>query len=160
MDLVQFTSYEEVRAAIGVSEEELPDAVIGLPMYLQSLLLDLDEIHEDVDTTYVALTGTLDADEQRFQRLVQLFATYSVARTLLTGLDLFAPKRIQDGRAELERTEDPYAAVREGVLAMYGRVRLKLIEAFETLVPAAEVSVTTLTWGSSVGIAADPVTNE
>lgn len=159
--LTNYTTADEIRAALGVSDEELENATIELGDYYRLLLIDLDEIADDLATQYEALTGSLSAAQARFQRRVQVFATYSVARVLVTSLPLFAPKRVQDGRAEQERIQDPYKDTREGVLAMYGRLRDKLVEAYAELFPEAEVfTPTTISFCSSVGLAVDPVTNE
>jgi hypothetical protein len=158
--LIDFTSYEEIRAALGVSDEELEDATLALPMYEQDLIIDLDEIHENIDTEYHDLAGTLSNDQLRFQRCVQVFSTYSVARHLLNSLPMFAPKRMQDGRAEQERSDDPYEATRIGVNGMYGRLRAKLAEAFETLFPGEEAVASIYpTFATSTGLPLDPVTN-
>ena len=158
--LTDYTSYDEIRAALGVSDEELEDATLALAMYEQDLLLDLEEIHDTIPTAYNALSGALSADQLRFQRCVQVFSTYAVARHLLTGLPLFAPKRVQDGRAEQERVNDPYADTRVGVQGMYTRLRTKLAAAFNTLFPAetATPPVTPI-YAVGVGLALDPVTN-
>jgi hypothetical protein len=158
--LTDYTSFDEIRAAIGVNDEELEDATLTLPMYEQNLVIDLDEIHDDIDTAYNALLAPLSADQERFQRCVQLFATYSVARHLLGSLPIFLPKRVQDGRAEQERVNDPYEGVREGVNGMYARMREKLLAAFNVLFPATPgTPAVTQVFAVGVGLSLDPVTN-
>ena len=40
--LTDYTTYDTVRAVLGVAEEELEDATLGLPMYLQQLQKSMD----------------------------------------------------------------------------------------------------------------------
>lgn len=157
--LTQYTSPDEVRSKLGVGPKELRDADIELEGREQELVEDLESININLPANYAALSGSLSANQLRFQRRVQLFAAYSVARALLTSLAIFAPQRITDGRAETQRIADPYAATRVGVEAMYALLRARLIEAYAALFPLEALPAsTTLTVVASTGLALDPVT--
>lgn len=160
MALTQYTTPDEVRGILGVAAKELPDAVLESALQEQLLIIDLEQINVSLPASYLALTGALSANQTRFQSLVQAFSAYSVAREKLSGLPLSSPVRIQDGRAELERTADPYKGVREGVEAMYAFLRARLAAAYLVLFPTATVpSVSYVTIVTSTGLALDPVTN-
>ena len=160
--ITQFTSYDEIRATLGVSDEELEDATLALPMYMRDLGFELADIASDVESTYAtvaALPGPLTTVQQRFYDAVQLFSTFNVAKQLLTSLPLFAPKSIGDGRADFDRQADPFQDVRDGVLAGLSLARSRVAAAYGTL------NSTTLTncivapiFVRSTGIATDPVT--
>lgn len=43
--LTEYTTYEEIRAVLGVADEELEDAVLAQPLFERQLILDLDDIN-------------------------------------------------------------------------------------------------------------------
>lgn len=135
MALAPYTTYADVRAACGVTEEEVPDAVLSLQLYELTLLRDL----KGVSASLAADFGAWSADgapalQQAAASAVKLFATYAVARTLSVGLPLAAPKDIGDGKATLARFADaPYRAVIERVQAEYEKALAELRSAVEAL---------------------------
>jgi len=44
--LTEYISYAEVRAVLGVSPKEIPDSVIGLDVYEQQFLLDMEDVDQ------------------------------------------------------------------------------------------------------------------
>jgi hypothetical protein len=162
LDLLDLTSYDEVRAVLGVSDEELSDTTLALPIYLQKLQMDLESVHPDLEDLY-ASTAALPESIRTFQQqklfnVVQVYAAHASARTLLTSAALFAPKNITDGRAGVERFQDPFALLRDDIdnalIAL--RVRLK------NLLVAAGLTFPLVTGRAYFGAAplsVNPVTN-
>lgn len=159
-------SYDEVRALLGVNDEELADRTIGLRVYVLSFEESLNELDESMSKSSGALRSQFDtvrkiaqasrtAVQQRFFDNVQSYATYHVADDLVSTLPQFSPKTITDGKAMVMRHADaPYQKVIEGVRAGKARAvgRLKrayqgqLGEAVTTSVvtPASPLRVSTL----------------
>jgi hypothetical protein len=162
--LTDYTSYDEVRAVLGVSVEELEDQTLSLPLYVRMLTFELTDLASDMVDQYLAVwaltASARTSAQQKFFDVVQLYSAYSASKHLLTSLPLFAPKRITDGRAEFERQIDPFADTRMGVLAGFYATRKRLLSLYEALT-STTVAVETYTPGFTVstGIATDPVTN-
>ena len=164
MALLDFTTYEEVRAVLGVSATELTDSVLSQPQYSTTLTLELREISTSVSTLYATISAIPEvgrtANQQWFYDLTRLTAAYAIASNLLISLPLFSVSRLTDGRAEFERQKDIFKDVKEAVEAMYGRLRGKLAELLLTLEPNAIVfSEVTQVYTVSIGLGTDPVTN-
>ena len=129
MNLLDVTSYEEVRALLGVSEEELEDQTLALPNWSTELTLKLGEISALVEPTYVAIAATAEAgrtaDQKKFHLITRLYGAYVVAEELLNSLPLFAYKRVSDGKAEQDRI-DFFDDVKTGVKTGAANMRLRL----------------------------------
>ncbi len=141
MALIDFTSYDDIRAALGVSSEEIEDTTLSLPLYELNLAAELEGVGETLVDLFKALPPDLlswSPAERRLDRWTRLFATYSVARQLLGALPLFAPKEISDGKAtEVRFALDPYKATTKTVLEQWAAARTKLAE---TLAEATSTS--------------------
>ena len=153
--LIDYTSYDEIRAVLGVSDEELEDSTLSLPMYLTTLTLGLGDIDTTLETQYLTLKAatTLTPKEQKLLDVVSVFSAYAVAQHLLTSMPLFAPKRITDGRAETDRVTDPFKDVRLGVNHTYASLKARLSELLE--IPVASTRI----YFGAVGLAINPVTS-
>jgi len=158
--LTQYTSYDDIRAALGVAPEEITDDVLGLTSYEQILTFDLYDITPAIGSYYLALPGSgLTADQERFQDLMQVYAAYVIAQHLLTSLPMFGPQSIRDAKTEIQRISDPYKATREGVIAFYGLMRARLLAAYLVLVPAAPISsAAVFNPMAAIPLGTDPVT--
>jgi len=165
--LTSYTSFDEVRSAIGVAEEEITDDVLSQTIFELVLGFDLGDIGIFVPTIqdhYLALIDTVatpapSVDEGRFISILRVYATYVVARHLLRTLEMFAPQTIKDAKTELARVADPYADVKAGVEVFYQQMRARLLAAYLVLFPSATpnnaVSFSPLL---AVGLGVDPVT--
>ena len=82
MALTAYTSYADVRAALGVTPKELSDDTLALPLYENVLVLAFGKqdagFQAFLDTT-LAVVGP-SALQSYFLRLAQVFATYTVAQ--------------------------------------------------------------------------------
>jgi hypothetical protein len=160
--LTEYTTYEDVRAALGVSEEELADATLELQTFLTLLEEDLIEVNAAVPTAWLALPedpATDTALEKRFRALVRLYSTYDVAFRLLDPAQMFGYLKVADGRASVERTADAFKDLRTNVAAMRTSVKALLLGALLALVPSASVPTpSVLSYVSGVAGSSDPVT--
>lgn len=165
--LTDYTSYDTVRALLGVGRFEVTDTTLGLAIYENQFLLDLEGLDGGVGaarTEYARIAAisppsTRTSTEARYFMLVGMFAGYAVAKELLTTAPMFAPKTISDGKADKTRFDDPFLAQREGVLSGYADLRSRIATMLLTLVPAAAVTaVPGRVFISSTGTAPDPVT--
>jgi hypothetical protein len=159
MALINYTSYEDIRAALGVTDEELDDDTLGLQLYEDHLKADLEDVSYDVDTVHAGLEGasTLTATEERFMRASRLFATYSVAKALTNTLPMFGQKSVEDGKAKVERFTDPYRATVLAVNSEFERWRSKLKATYEAI---GQVATTTSSrvYAMAVTPSSDPIT--
>lgn len=161
--LTEYTTYEEIRAVLGVADEELEDAVLAQPLFERQLILDLDDINTGLVDQFKTISAidyaTRSTAQKRFFDLVQLYSAYAIGKSLLTSLPYFAELRMQDGRGHKERVKDPFQLTQAGVLAGCESLRLKLSAAFVALFGGDTVTRTIRTMVVGVGIAKDPVTN-
>ena len=158
--LTDFATYDEIRAVLGVSDEELEDGTLALPMYLKLLQLDFGDIAGTLEAQYLAAKASItpSAAEQKLVDVVSVFSAYAISKHLLTSLPLFAPKRITDGRAETDRITDPFEGVREGVNSMC-RVRESRVGAALAALGTSVTVNPARTFFSVAGLAINPVTN-
>jgi hypothetical protein len=159
--LTDYTSYAEVRAILGVSSKELADETLALPLYEKLLRSELAEVDSNLGETYTSTLlipeGSRSVAEQKFIDITQVFSSYSTAKTLLSSLPYFGPKRVGDGRAEAERTTDPFKDTREQVDAAFGTIRQRLITAY-TAVGGRSGRPVPRAYFAASGIGTDPVT--
>ena len=158
--LTDFATYDEIRAVLGVSDEELEDGTLALPMYLKLLQLDFGDIAGTLEAQYLAAKASItpSAAEQKLVDVVSVFSAYAISKHLLTSLPLFAPKRITDGRAETDRITDPFEGVREGVNSMYPVLKSRVGAALTALGTSVTASPARIFF-SVAGLAINPVTN-
>jgi hypothetical protein len=166
--LTDYTSYDEIRAVLGVSNKDIKDETLALALYERLLLIDLDSLDSTagagIRSLYATVSGTPQgsrtADQQRYFELAQVYSAYSVSNTLLTSLPYFAVKRVTDGRAEAERIADPFADVKESVPLMLSTLRRRLLMAYTVLGGVVSSGATghTRVYFAATGLSKDPVT--
>ena len=161
MKITDLTTYDDIRAALGVAKSELKDNTVSLAVYRNNLQIELDKVGSGL---LAAFEGLSDDDslwtepERTFANLVQLFSTYAVAKHLTVSLPLFSPKEISDGKSHITRyAVDPYKATVEGIHTLYETYRSALVEAFKALTSSSSTSVVR-TFMSVAAAASDPVT--
>jgi hypothetical protein len=164
MPITSFTTFDEIRAALGVSATELPDSIIGQEQYSTLAVLDLEAVNSGIPALYSTIFALPEANrsaaEQRYYLLVRLFITYAIARNLLTSLPLFSVSRLSDGRAEFTRQPDIFEDVRLGVQGMFNTLRTKLTTSYVGLAPLEEAyKQASFNFTVSTGLGLDPVTN-
>lgn len=135
MALIDFTTYDDIRAALGVSSDDLEDTSLSLAVYetnLKSELMDVDPaVIADYATVKDVSTATRTAPQQWFFEVTRLFATYAVAKQLTASLSMFASKTQTDGKAEVSRFPlDPYKTTIKKIEQQYEQVRARLVSAY------------------------------
>jgi hypothetical protein len=157
--LTDYTTYNDLRAALGVSSTDLPDEVLSLNLYELMLKQEFDAIDLTLESTYITteeLTAPTAA-EMRFLSATDLFATYAVAKHLTASLPMFSFRQMTDGKAQGTRFDNPYKDTIAYVMSQYDTAKTKLVEAF-----AAVGTVTTTTVAKSyfavISPSTDPVT--
>lgn len=164
LTLADYTSNDTVRGLLGVSAKEVEDADFTAleEGHLLAVTLALEDINETVPAMFEAINdkdeGARTTLEQRMYSLTRMLAGVLVAKSIAAGsVDLFAPKRIGDGKAEQERVQDPFDALRANLAASYG----SWYERLTAVVGRMDVVTTprpVVTYVGSVGLAVDPVT--
>lgn len=148
--LTDYTSYAEVRAILGVSIYELADETLALPLFTQVLQTRL----RSTVGTFAGTTGSLTAmfDElsavvspteaqEDFLVLIKQYASYVVAETCLTGLSLFAPKQVADGKSSETRfsSEATFKDVAVSIRQELARLSGKIAEQLGTVDPVIKM---------------------
>lgn len=159
MSLLNYTTYDDIRAALGVSDEELEDGVLGLQLYEDHLSFELSDVHPDLAALHISLESTpvLTSAQERFMAACRGFATYAVARSLTSTLPMFGPKSIEDGKARMERFADPYKATIEAVNKSYATWKARLEAAYGTLMSTSKSTVF-MSYAVSATPAYNPIT--
>lgn len=168
MPITTYTSYDAIRAILGVSPKEIKDETLATDLFVQQFLLEMSDVDGGVGAVmaqYTTVAGaaanTRTADQQRLYDVVRMLAAYSVGRQLLTsGASLAVPQVITDGKASLTRFDtENFDKVRDGVVAAYGQLLRRLKAVLLVLVPTAQVPTSvTRTFITSTGLGTDPVT--
>jgi hypothetical protein len=167
--LTPYTSNDEVRATVGVTADELPDATLELEIYEKVLKMELDAIGGDAGndgdliTAFKLIEAVAESQRSKVQARVYdaviLFSPFAVALHLETAVPLFAPKAITDGKAGLTRySESPFKGVFKSVRENYDRFRTYLTRAWAAYSSAADNSVSVPTLFAISSPSTDPVT--
>ena len=162
--LTDYTDPITIRALLGVSDLEIEDAQLGLPLYVLTIESGLDNLNVNVMAMYLSI-GTMPPTTQstlqkRFYSSVRLYAAGLVAVEILPTLPMAAPKRIGDEKAVLERINDPYALLVENLQATLDSLGKRILASLASLDPTKSVFRVRRTFAASVGLATDPVTGQ
>lgn len=157
--LTTYTTYADIRAVLGVSDEDLDDTTLALQLYDDYLTQELEDIALTLPATYVTLKGvaTPTVTEMRFLTACNLFATFSVAKQLTAALPLFAAKTVTDGKAATGRFDNPYRDVIKNVTEQTEKMRNRLVAAL-LAVGTASTATTARVYFSVASPSSDPVT--
>ena len=161
MLLSNYTTADDVRAALGVSEDELRDEVLLLKLYEDRLASDLEDISVDLSSTYMQILGqgVSSEKEERFLRYTRLFATYSVSRAMTASLPMFGPKTLEDGKSKMERFQDPYKDTIKSVNFEFDKWKDRASAAFSALsLTSSAITKTPRTYFSIINPANNPIT--
>jgi len=164
MTLTDYTTYADIRAVLGVSDEELEDSTIGLDVYALSLQESLINLHPDALAQYEQIAAldemARSPKESRVYGLMRLYATYYTAKQLSVALPMFGPKTVSDGKASVTRFADsPYQDVLRGIAEELDLLRGRLVQALLDLLAQVETKVQRRSIVAATP-AYDPVTGE
>lgn len=156
IDLSKYTSFDSVRAALGVSVKEIPDAVLDSDIYAYFVQIELDEISATLRTEFESIyaPGNTAAEIAKYDA-VRVFSAYATAYKASDSLPLSSPKDIVEGKSSISRYADsPYRAVIDEVRKAYIFYKKQL----ETIIDPTEVATTPATLMSTSTPDFDPVT--
>lgn len=136
--ITTYTTYADVRAVIGVSEDEVEDATLALSLYDDKLALEMLEISPNLPALYTLTSaiaeGSRTTAQKKLMLLTRLFATYQVARHLGIGLPMAGPKSISDGKASMSRfAGEPYKQTLAALEENFQRAKQQLSETLADL---------------------------
>lgn len=160
--IADYTSATSIRALLGVSVKELPDATVLDTFFWLSLQAELYRICSTISTDYHTAVELADTDEDagRFSGAVSLFASYAVARSCMIAMPQFAARSVTDGKAGFIRhTSTSFDQAMARFDVEYARARAALLAAYAVYLP--EATLTTETTRSLLEVselASDPVT--
>lgn len=162
MGISEYTSFSEVRAILGVEDDELKDETLQLDTYGLELVEELREISPTLISLYSDIKDKSDRsdEEGRVYELTRLFAVYYVAQQAGNALPMFSPRSIGDGKATMTRfSGEPYKEMLEEISGRVDLYRTRLKAALEELA-AQTTNRSPRTTFVAVGPAYDPVTGE
>lgn len=163
MALVDYVSFDEVRAALGVSTDEITDATLSLELFDFNLVSELEDIGVDLIADYatqkVTAPSTWSTAQTRLHQAIRLFSAYAVAKQCTIALPMFSPKEQTDGKASLVRFAlDPYKATIARVLQQYDAFKGKLEAAYAAVLSTDAPAIIARPYFSVVSPSFDPVT--
>lgn len=131
--LTYIGSYDDVRTACGLSEQELSDSSLALVTYRHSLglkLADVSGIYGDAseDQTLQEIFDDDLATDDPMYAAIQLYSIYCTAATVLTTVGLRGYKTITDGKSSLTRFsaeatfQDVQKAVYQNITTLLGTI--------------------------------------
>lgn len=137
MALLDYMTYDDVRAALGVSSDEITDATLSLDLYSNGLDQEIDDISPTLGDEYLVIKD-LDLDgmspiQKSLYKATRLYAVYALARQQLgTALAMFAPKDITDGKTATGRASGAtYEETLANVTSYYEGVRKRLVQVYK-----------------------------
>ena len=162
MQLTSVTSYAEVRAVLGVSDEEIEDSTLGLPLYDVEVDIRLDEMVPQASTAYAVVAALVEADrsvdQQAYYRVYRLLCSYLFAEALFRSMPMFSYKQVTDGKAEVSRFES-LETVERGLKAGINTARLRLNGLLAKLGYATSGTTRAQVFIAAATLAVNPVTN-
>lgn len=128
LDITDYTSYAEVRSTVGMSTDTLPDSILELEIYANTLELAFDSLTiaetslNPIKTVFLTLDPNTDSTAYS---LTRLFATYTVALEVAVSLSMRAPKTLSDSKVTLGRfsPEATWQDVIEAIKAKLGQIK-------------------------------------
>lgn len=152
-----YTTTEAIRAALGLTVNELSDQQLSDLGLEDQLSVELDSVypdHEDAKTDGEDPGAT--ALELRTWKVIKLFVQYQGACFVLPGLQNFAAQKFTDGGFEMQRfSKDNISDTKreiEGLRDKYKGILLELIDPTNTVTPLSPIALVTPNF--------DPVTND
>lgn len=156
--LTEYTTYDDIRAALGVSSDDLGDETLGLNLYENLLQGELEDVALTLPATYastLAVASPTDV-QTRFLQAASVFATFAVAKQLTTSLPMFAARQVTDSKAGVTRFDNPYVETIKAVSREYEKARARLAAALGA-VGTTTTTATARVFMSVVSPTSDPV---
>lgn len=165
MALTTYCEYDEIRAALGVNDIELPDTVLSLPVYEIGLVRELNKISASLpvafSTAFSQVEEARTANEQALVDATRIFSVYAAAKQVGVSLGSMVPKDVGDGKATISRFSDsPYRDVMKRVEAMFSALKASLADTYALYAgtTASTAATVPMTVFKASPRATDPVT--
>lgn len=163
MSLTTYCSYDEVRSALGVNDLELPDRVLGLPVYEMGLVREVSRLSTSLNAAFSSVSSktpaTRTAAEKALYDAMRLFSVYTVAKQVGVALPTFAPKEVSDGKASVSRfAGEPFKATLAAIDEYLAAYKLDLKAAFDALNGSATPQSAVMVGVVAASRSYDPVT--
>ena len=157
--ITDYTTFNDVRAALGVDDKDLPDSVLALDIYSAGLTQDLEDVDVNLPDTYLTVSAESSptAQQTRFLSCCSMFAAYAVASRLTATMPLFAPQQETDGKAQAGRFDNAYKDVAGAVVGQCEEARTSLLNAYNALFYTEKKSAIKSYFGV-ISPSSDPVT--
>ena len=115
--ITDYTTYDDIRAILGASLDEIPDSVISLRSNENALKIALLSItgqlsYDTEERTledyyeYIKSLSTPTVEQQKLAMLIENYAAYIVADVLAGSISTLLPKVQADGKSNLTRFSD------------------------------------------------------
>jgi len=151
---VLYSSYDQVRACLGVTAKEIPDKVIT-DLSLEVLTeMELDPVYPGHAAVVSAVeNNTATSEERRIFNLLRLFCAYQTAVFLLPQLQMLTAQMLSDGDAQMRRfTPDDIEETKRQIRGTLASIKEKLNPELYSITPFNPVFAVTPIY--------NPVTNE
>lgn len=163
MALTQYCELDEVRAALGVNETELTDAVLNLPIYQIGLVRELAKISASLPAAFLEVSALPESTRTEVQAVLfdaaRMFSVYTCAKQVGASLGSLVPKDVSDGKASLSRFSDsPYRDTLKRVEEILQTSRADLVEAYARYTGTNRVKAAPAVVFRASGRGYDPVT--
>ena len=156
MALTTYTSYAGIRAALQVTEKELPDTVLAVPLYEHSLEMACLSLDENMLTNFSTAAEESTAAALNLVRAMDVFAAYYVAQLCAPVL---LTKSVTDGKAGFIRQSDKaYLDVMARLDREFSRALDGLSNAYDAYADTSTSFSTPPTYLAVSTLATDPVT--
>lgn len=164
MSLTSYTTYADIRAILGVTEEELTDSDLALENYLFELESLLLGVGANLISDYTAAaSAVVEATETTVQkamyRAVRQYASAEVSLSVGYSLPMRAQKAITDGKAGLSRfTDSPFRDTVQNLVALTNERKTELEKQYTLFLGGTPVTTRAMpSFMSVVAPAVDPV---
>lgn len=163
MQLTSFTTYNDIRAILGLTAEELPDADLELETYLFDLERGLSEVGDNLLTDYEAsltayTANTSTAQQSALYKATRLYSAIHVSLKIAYSLPMRAEKSVTDGKAAVFRFSDtPVEQMIEGLRGLAATASTNLKSKYASFLGATSVN-TLPSFMAVVSPSTDPVT--
>lgn len=159
MSIAAYTTFNDVRAALGVTPKDLADDTLALSYYEDSLLEGLDNVHPSLIQSFNEANSAdpQSSAQARLTRSVRLLATLVVAKAAIPAMRMAAPQQVSDGKATLTRFTDPLVELERGIDKNYAQAKNRVEAALEALL-VGNKGTTARVYFSVVSPGVDPVT--
>lgn len=161
MAVTDYTTYNDIRAVLGISDEELEDETLALDVTSNRLDMLLGRVATGLPAAWSDAKAAVDAGtpttlQKRLVGCVQVWASYAVAGLMLTSMRMFAPKKLTDGKGEFDRFTDPWASMKEDIAGIQADTEATIRDILDEL-GELQAPVTVRVFVGTAGLVENPI---